>query len=75
MYISGSGLLRTSTRSFSFGPIVDASFLLDRSIENACTSTVSHIRLLFLICAKGVVLYTGLHIVLVGGRGCYKIGM
>ena len=65
MYISGSGLLGTSTRSFSFGRFVDASSLLDRSIENACTSTVSHICLLFLICSKGVTLYTGLHIVLV----------
>ena len=67
MYISGSGLLRTSTRSFSFGCLVDVSLLLDRSIENACTSTVSHICLLFLICANDVVSYTGLHnIVLVG---------
>ena len=64
MYISGSGLLPTSTRSFSFGCLVDVSLLLDRSIETACTSTVSHICLLFLICANGVVSYTGLHIVL-----------
>ena len=66
MYIYGSGLLRTSTRSFSFGRLVDVSLLLDRSIENACTRTVSHICLLCLTCANGVVLYTGLHIVLVG---------
>ena len=66
MYISGSGLLRTSTMSFSFGCLVDVSLLVDRSIENACTSAVSRICLLVLICAKCVVLYTGLHIVLVG---------
>ena len=72
MYISGSGLLRTSTRSFSLGCIVDVSLLLDRSRENACISTVSNICLLFLICAKGVILYTGLHIIVLVGVDAIK---